>query len=54
MQYKKDAWSKDEPRPRLDTIEAKDPLWTDKLGQGDGLSLGDLNLVQMHYGCPGT
>ena len=52
MHYEKNDFSND--GPRLNTIEAKDPFWTDKIGQRDGPSQGDLNLVQMHYGCPGT
>ena len=32
-------------KPRLNTIEAKDPFWTDKIGQRDGPSQGDLSLV---------
>ena len=51
MHYGKNDFSKD--KARLNTIEAKNPFWTDKIGQRDGVSIGDLNLVQMHYGCPG-
>ena len=49
MHYGKNFFSKD----RLNTIEAIDSYWTDKIGQREGVSLRDVQLVQRHYGCSG-
>ena len=35
------------------TLQAKDSFWTPKLGQRDGVSEGDIQLVQRYYGSPG-
>ena len=45
---------KDFSKNKKDTITAKDSLFTNKIGQREGASLRDVQLVQRHYGCPGT
>ena len=45
---------KDFSKNNKDTITAKDSLFTNKIGQREGASLRDVQLVQRHYGCPGT
>ena len=49
--YSKNAFSKD--KGRLNTIEAKDDYFTNQIGQREGVSPGDVQLVQRHYGCAG-
>ena len=49
MHYGKNFFSKN----KLNTIEAIDSYWTDKIGQREGVSLRDVQLVQLHYGCSG-